>query len=311
EPAADSDAMTRKVVNDAAAYIRGLAELRGRNADWAEKAVREAVSLSASEAKEQNVIDFIAADTRALLNAIDGFEVDVRGRSVTLATADMQVEVIDPDWRTELLGVITNPNIIYLLMLLGFYGLIFELANPGNIFPGVVGAICLLLALYAVQVLPVNYAGVALIVLGVAFMVGELFMPSFGALGIGGLIAFVIGSIIMFDPASTGYQVSLWLIGASAALTALFIMAAIGLMLKSHRRAVTTGSEEMLTARGRVLEDFSGGDVYTGRVFIHGETWQAHSQHKLTTGQGVRVISRDGLKLEVEAVAEDQPALET
>lgn len=290
------DAMSKKMVNDAVAYIRSLAELRGRNADWAEKAVREAASLSAGEAEKQGVIDLVAEDVEALLAAIDGYEVKVRERQVALATGDMQVEVIEPDWRTELLAVITNPNIVYLLMLLGFYGLIFELANPGSIFPGVIGAICLILALYAVQVLPVNYAGLALIILGIAFMVGELFMPSFGALGIGGLMAFVFGSIILFETEGTGYEISIWLIGATAVTTAVLMMFALGLVLRSHRRKVVTGAEEMVGSTGRALEDFET----EGRVFVHGETWQGRTSRPVRSGDGVRVIRRQGLMLEIE-----------
>ncbi len=295
-PQPGTDAMSKKMVNDAVAYIRSLAELRGRNADWAEKAVREAASLSAGEAEKQGVIDLVAEDVEALLAAIDGYEVKVHERKIVLATGDMQVEVIEPDWRTELLAVITNPNIVYLLMLLGFYGLIFELANPGSILPGVIGAISLILALYAVQVLPVNYAGLALIILGIAFMAGELFMPSFGALGIGGLIAFVFGSIILFETEGTGYEISIWLIGATAVTTAVLMMFALGLVLRSHRRKVVTGAEEMIGSQGRALEDFDD----EGRVFVHGETWRCRTRRPVRAGDNIRVISRHGLMLEVE-----------
>lgn len=293
---ADGDAMSRKMVNDAVAYIRGLAELRGRNADWAERAVREAASLSSGEAEAMNVVDLTAKNSDDLLARIDGLRVNVRDNEVSLQTGNLRIEPFDPDWRTEFLAIITNPNIVYMLMLLGFYGLIFELANPGYILPGVVGAISLILALYAVQVLPVNYAGVALIVLGLAFMVGEMFAPSFGALGIGGLIAFVIGSVILFDAEGTGYELSLWLIGSAAVMTALLIMAALGLAIRSHRIKVVSGSEQMIGSVGRVLEDFRG----QGRIFVHGETWQAHSDQPLSVGDSVRVVERQGLKLKVE-----------
>lgn len=304
KPAADDqrgaqpagDAMSRKMVNDAVAYIRGLAELRDRNADWAERAVREAASLSANDAKTQNVIDVIAANPRELLAAINGRSVNVRGKQITIDSENLEIVSFDQDWRTELLAVITNPNIVYLLMLLGFYGLIFELANPGYILPGVVGAICLILALYAMQVLPVNYAGIALILIGLAFMTGEMFVPSFGALGIGGLVAFVIGSIILFETDNTGYEISMWLVGTTAVLSGLFIMAAMGLVVRSHRRRVTTGSEEMIGSIGNVLEDCDG----RGRVFVHGETWNCHSTRSLRAGDRVRVVNREGLLLEVE-----------
>lgn len=290
------DAMSHKMVNDAVAYIRSLAELRGRNADWAEKAVREAASLSAGEAQQRNVVNIVADSMTALLAAIDGYTVKVRDREMTLDTAGAAVESFDQDWRTELLAIITDPNIVYLLMLAGFYGLIFELANPGYILPGVVGAICLILALYALQVLPVNYAGVALILLGLAFMTGEMFVPSFGALGIGGLIAFVIGSIILFETDRSSYELSIWMIGTASVLSGLFIMAAMSLLIRSHRRKVTTGAEEMIGSIGRALEDFEG----DGRVFVHGETWRCHGDQRFRAGDSVRVVSRKGLLLEVE-----------
>lgn len=296
KPARPADAMSKKMVNDAVAYIRSLAELRDRNADWAEKAVREAASLSANEAEARNVVDIVAPDTDALLAGIDGMSVSVRGEPVTIKSQDLEIRHFAQDWRTELLAVITDPNIVYLLMLLGFYGLIFELANPGYILPGVVGAISLILALYAMQVLPVNYAGIALILVGLAFMVGEMFVPSFGALGIGGVIAFVIGSIILFETDNTSYEISYWLIGVTAVLSGLFVMAAIGLLVGSHRRRVTTGSEEMIGSIGKVMEDFEG----KGRVFVHGEAWNCHSPYKLHAGDSVRVVNRDGLLLEVE-----------
>ncbi|MDZ7735810.1 MAG: nodulation protein NfeD [Gammaproteobacteria bacterium] len=291
-----SDAMSRKMINDSVAYIRSLAELRGRNAEWAEKAVREAASLSANEALARNVVNVIAANSGELLEAIDGYTVTVRERQVELNTENTTVESFDQDWRTELLAVITNPNIVYLLMLVGFYGLIFELANPGYILPGVTGAICLIIALYALQVLPVNYAGVALILLGLAFMTGEMFVPSFGALGIGGLIAFVIGSIILFETDRSSYEISIWLIGSASVLSGLVIMAAMGLLIRSHRRRVVTGSEEMIGSVGRAIEDFEG----EGRVFVHGEIWRCHSDQRFHVGDSVRVVSRNGLLLEVE-----------
>ena len=290
------DAMSHKMVNDAVAYIRSLAELRGRNAEWAEKAVREAASLSANEAQQQNVVNVIAANPAELLAAVDGYTVNVRDRQLTLNTDNAAIESFDQDWRTELLAIITDPNIVYLLMLVGFYGLIFELANPGYILPGVVGAICLILALYALQVLPVNYAGVALILLGLAFMTGEMFVPSFGALGIGGLIAFVIGSIILFETDRSSYELSVWMIATASVLSGLFVMAAMGLLIRSHRRKVKTGAEEMIGSIGRALEDFEG----EGRVFVHGETWRCHSDQHFRAGDSVRVVSRNGLLLEIE-----------
>lgn len=260
--------MSRKIINDALAYRCSLAQMRGRNAEWAEKAVREGASLSAEEALAQNVIDLVVADLDALLAALEGREVKVQDASRTLTLKDAAIETVEPDWRSRLLAIITNPTIAYMLMLLGFYGLFFELANPGYVLPGVVGAICLLLALYA---LPVNYAGLALILVGVAFMAAEMFMPSFGALGIGGLIAFVIGSVILFDTEAAHYKVSLPVIGGFALLSALFFMGVLAMALKIHRRKSVSGAEEMIGSFAEVLEDFVG----VGRVRTHGETWQA------------------------------------
>ena len=290
------DAMSHKMVNDAVAYIRSLAELRNRNADWAEKAVREAASLSANEARANNVVDILAGSTSELLALMDGRTVSVGEQQVTLTTEQAKVETFAQDWRTELLAIITNPSIVYLLMMIGFYGLIFELANPGYILPGVVGAICLIIALYAVQVLPVNYAGVALILIGLAFMVGEIFVPSFGALGIGGLVAFVIGSIILFETDASSYELSIWMIAAAALMSALFIMGAMGLLIRSLQRKVVSGAEEMIGSIGRAVEDCEG----EGRVFVHGETWRCRSNQLLHAGDSVRVVNREGLLLEVE-----------
>lgn len=295
--------MERKVTNDAVAYIRGLAQLRGRNADWAEKAVREAASLHAQAALEKGVIDLIAPDLRSLLRKIDGREVMLPGGAVTLHTADIEVRRYDPDWRTKLLGVITDPNIAYILMLIGIYGLIFEFANPGTVVPGTLGAIALLLALYAFQVLPINYAGLGLILLGIGLMVGEAFAPSFGMLGIGGVIAFVIGSVILMDTTAPTYQIALSLIGTFAALSALLFVFLIGMVIRSRRSAVVSGREEMIGAAAVALEDFAE----RGQVRAHSEIWQAHSRIPLRKGQRVRVTGLAGLVLEVEPEATAEP----
>jgi len=289
-------AMERKAINDAAAYIRGLAELRGRNAEWAVAAVREAASLSAEEAVQQNVIDLVVADLPALLEALDGRVVTVKERQVTLATAGLEVTTQAPDWRSELLAIITNPNVAYLLMLLGIYGIFFELANPGAIIPGVIGVIALVLALYAFHVLPVNYAGVALVLIGMAFMVAEIFMPSFGALGIGGLVAFIAGSVILIDTDISAFQLSLPLVAALALSSAAFMMLVASLALRQRRRPVVSGREQMIGSVGEALESFTG----DGAVHVHGEHWLAHSDLPVTRGQAVRVLTIDGLKLEIE-----------
>ena len=238
--------MERKTVHDAAAYIRGLAELRGRNAEWAERAVREAVSLTAEAALEENVIDVVAVDVAELMEAIDGLSVTVGNETVEISTENLVVEIYEPDWRTRLLMVITDPNVAYLLMLAGAYGLLLEGYNPGAFVPGIVGAICLLLALFAFQVLPVNYAGLALIALGIALMVGEAFAPSFGALGLGGIIAFVFGSVILMDTDIPGFAISRVLIGTLAAVGGTLMLALILFLMRSRRRPVVSGTEGML-----------------------------------------------------------------
>ena len=289
--------MEDKIVNDAVAYIRSLAQLRGRNADWAERAVREAASLSAREALAENVIDLIASDIDTLLAELDGRQVEVRGEELTLATADHEVVSYAPDWRTDILGLITNPNVAYILMLIGIYGIILEFYNPGMMFPGVTGAISLLLALYAFQVLPVNYAGLALIGLGIAMMVSEMLLPSFGALGIGGVVAFVVGSIMLMDTDAPGFGISWQVVGGTSLGAAALLLLLITMLSRSHRGAVVTGQEEMVHSRARVI-DWQGG---AGRVRVHGEIWRARGPADLAPGQEVRVVAIDGLTLEVEA----------
>ncbi len=296
ETRAGGDAMKNKAINDAVAYIRGLAELHGRNQDWAEKAVREAASLPASDALKLNVIDIIAISMVDLLQQVQGREVKVQGQKRSLQTGGRVIQQIDPDWRSRLLSVITNPNIAYILMLIGIYGLIFELSNPGAIVPGTVGAISLLLALYSFQMLPINYAGMALILLGVALMVGEAFAPSFGMLGIGGVIAFVFGSIILMDTQVPGFAIDTSVIIIFSATSALIFIFVIGLALKARRRPVVSGLEELTGDTAIVMADFDN----RGRVSIHSESWNAISSVPLYKGQQVKVVGIKGLTLEVE-----------
>jgi len=296
------DALERKMVNDAVAYITALANRHGRNAEWAEKAVREAVSLSAQEALEIKVIDLMAMSLEDLLQQVDGREVVMEGGGkVTLATRDLTIIRSEPDWRTKLLAVLTDPNVAYILMLLGIYGLIYELANPGFVLPGVVGAICLLLALYTFQILPINYAGLALIVLGITFMIGEAFAPSFGALGIGGIVSFVVGSIILMDEESM--RISIPLIGGTALASAGFILWVMGRMYTISRKKVITGTEELVGSIGEAMADFTD----EGRIWVHGESWRALSPTPVNKGQKVQVISQDGLLLQVKIIEEDMP----
>jgi membrane-bound serine protease (ClpP class) len=292
-----SDTMTRKHVHDAAAYIRGLAQMRGRNVEWAERAVREAVSLSSAEALKLKVIDLVAEDVPQLLRRLDGRKFNIAGTERVLDTAGAVATAFEPDWRTRLLSVITDPSIAYMLVLLGLYAIAFEFYNPGLVFPGVVGAICVLIALYAFQMLPVNYAGLALILLGIGFMAGEAFFPTYGSLGIGGLIAFVIGSVILIDTDIPGYGVPFALIGGFAVASAAFLMLMVGVALKARRRPVVSGREELIGSAGEVLEDFDE----EGWARVHSETWRVRAAMPLKAGQRVRVAAMDGLVLDVVA----------
>ncbi len=296
DPSVPGDAMSRKLVNDAVAYIRSLAQMRGRNAEWAELAVREGASLSAQDALAGRVIDLVATDLPTLLRALDGRKVHVHGLIRPIQTGRAPVEAIAPDWRNRLLAAVTNPNIAYLLMLLGFYGLFFELGNPGYVLPGVMGAICLLVALYALQLLPVNYAGLALMVIGIAFMIAEAFAPGMGALGLGGIVAFVIGSVILFDANGNGLSLSIPLIMGLAAASAVLFVTVTAMALRLRRQPAVSGAEEMVGSLGEALEDFRG----AGRILVHGESWQARSTTAIKKGQRVRVTGLHGLILSIE-----------
>jgi membrane-bound serine protease (ClpP class) len=291
-----TNASERKAINDAVAYIRSLAEQRGRNADWAERAVRAAESLSAQAALEAGVIDLIANDLDDLLTKLDGRQVSVNGNEQTLDTDGMIYERVEPDWRTRLLAVITNPTVAYMLMLLGIYGLIFEGYNPGAILPGVVGAIALLLALFSFQILPVNYAGLALIVLGIVLMIAEFMVPSFGALGFGGIAAFIFGSVILIDTDVPGYGVSIPLLGAIATTAAFALFGVIWLAMRARTLPVVSGIEQLTRAVATALEDFD----QEGAVWVHGERWRARSTTPVHKGQQLRVVAVDNLVLRFE-----------
>ncbi len=292
-------AMERKVLEDAVSYIRGLAERHGRNADWAEEAVREAVNLGAEQALELGVVDVVAPDLNSLLSAIDGRTVQMATSERTLETADLELVRSEPDWRTRLLSVITDPNVAYFLMIIGFYGIIFELANPGAVVPGVIGAISLVLALFAFQVLSVNYAGLALIMLGLAFIVGEAFVPSFGILGIGGIVAFVTGSVILMD--GSHRQISLPTIGGTAVVAGGFMLWTVTRFIGLRRRHPVSGSEQIVHEHGLALDDFKPEhDQFLGHVRVSGERWNARSGSAITDGMEVRVTGIDGLTLQVE-----------
>jgi len=312
EPSADTppvpgSAMERKVLNDAIAYIRGLAERHGRNVEWAEKAVTEAATLTAKEALEQNVIEFIAENHADLLQQLDGYEVKMDSQVVALETAGAAIETFEPNWRIRILSAIANPEIVLLLGIIGLYGLMYEGWNPGAIVPGVVGVICLLLAAYALQVLPVNYAGLALIIVGIALMVAEAFAPSFGALGLGGIAAFVFGAILMFDSDIPGFGISVTFVIGIAIASALFIIWTVSYMLKLRRRGAVSGAESIVGGIGTALEDFEG----EGRIWLESEAWHAVSNVPIRKDQQVIVTAMDGLVLQIEPVPErtaDAPA---
>ncbi|WP_203299090.1 NfeD family protein [Marinobacter sediminum] len=294
-------AMERKVLEDAVSYIRGLAERHGRNADWAEEAVREAVNLSANAALEQNVIDVVAPSLGDLLRQIDGRTVRTARGDLVLATSSLALVRSQPDWRTRLLSVITDPNVAYFLMIIGFYGIIFELANPGAVVPGVIGAISLILALFAFQVLSVNYAGLALILLGLAFIVGEAFVPSFGILGVGGIVAFVTGSVILMD--GSHRDISLPTIGGTAVVAAGFILWTVTKFIGLRRKGPVSGSELMIREHGLALENFAQErDQYRGHVRLNGERWNAICSNPVGEGDSVRVMAMDGLTVTVEVL---------
>src|SRR6056297_2114615 len=300
EPVA-GDASSRKAINDAVAYIKGLANRHGRNAEWAERAVREAVSLTAAEALERNVIDVVAEHLPELLEAIDGREVRMDEGTRTLATADLQATEIEADWRTELLAIITNPTLAYILLMVGIYGLILEGYNPGALVPGVIGGICLLLALYAFQILPVNYAGLALMALGLALIAVELFVPSFGILGIGGVIAVMFGSVILFDSGVPGLEMNTGLIAGMGFGSALIFGAIVWLAARSVRKPRQTGREALTGEQAEAISDFSDGQ---GRVHLQGEDWRARSSRPVARGDKVRVVDMEdeGFVLDVEPI---------
>jgi membrane-bound serine protease (ClpP class) len=297
------DALTRKQINDAAAYIRGLAQLRGRNADWAEQAVRESLSLSAHEALKLKVVDYVANDVADLLKQLDGKSLNVSGQMLRLSTAGAALIDHAPDWRTQLLAVITNPSVALLLIMFGVYGLIFEFINPGSGVGGVLGGICLLLGLYALQLLPVNYAGVGLILLGIAFMIAEAFLPSFGVIGFGGVVAFVVGAVILMDTDVPGFGIPLTLIIGMALISALLLMTLVGMALKARRRALVSGDAGLVGSQATVTGLLPGLPM-SGWVQLQGERWQVQSRSPLHLGQHVRVVARTGVMLDVVALEE-------
>lgn len=292
-----ADTETRKIINDAIAYIRGLATLNNRNADWAADAVRSAVSVPASEALSLHVIDAVATDVPDLLRQIDSKVVTVNGKPERLATAGLSIVDVPQDWRTELLGLITNPDVAFILMLIGIYGLILEFFNPGAVAPGLVGTISLLIAFYALAFIPINYAGVALVIIGIGLMLAEIHIGAFGTLGVGGIVAFVIGALLMFPARGTGFTLSWGVVLGAALGSAALILLALATLLRSRKRPVVTGSEALIGAEGEAVS----WDGDEGRVRVQGEIWRARAGAPLAAGQRIKIVKRDGLILCVEA----------
>lgn len=294
------DAMKAKIENDAAAYLRSLAQLRGRNPDFAERAVREAASLSADEALKAGVIDLVASDLEDLLERVDGREVTLdSGNKLRLATAGAEVRRITPDWRTGLLALLSNPQLALVLMMIGIYGLFFEFTSPGFSVPGVAGLICLLIALYAFQLLPVNWAGVALIAIGATLMLAEAFLPSFGALGVGGIVAFVVGGLFLMDTEAPGFGIPLPFIVGLALVSAALILAVGTLAARTRKRAVVSGREALIGSVG-VVTSFTDDGVWAQ---VQGESWRVTAIEPLAPGNHVRVTGLSGLTLQVEPIA--------
>ena len=291
--------LEKKIINDASAYIKALAEKHNRNDEWAVQAVQEAVSLTASEALELNVINIVAENLEDLLDQLDGFPLIADGEPVTLMTSEVRVNHFEQSWRYKLLGVISDPTIAYLLLLLGFYGLIYELANPGFLLPGVAGGISLILALYALQLLPVNYSGLVLMILGIGFLIGEAFMPSFGTLGIGGIIAFAAGSLILIDDKTM--RVALPTIIGTTAVSAFLVLLLMSRVAMMRRKRIHTGIEAMVGTIGEARSDFTG----SGLVWVNGESWNAQSNVPVKKGEQVKILAVCGLDLIIEPSKED------
>jgi len=285
----------RKALNDTIAMLRSLAQLRGRNVEWAEKAVRDAATLTAEDALKEGVIDVVARDIDELLTKIDGRKVTINSVEHTIATRSIAQTVFEPDWRTRLLGVISDPNVAFILLLIGIYGLLFEFWNPGGLVAGVVGAVCLLLGLTALTTLPVQYAALGLVALGIALMITEAFAPGLGILGIGGVVAFIIGSVFLFDPAGADIDisVSLPLIVGSAATTGALALFVLGATVKARSRPALTGAEQMIGSVGEVIE-WSG---LQGRIRVHGEIWNARAEEPFAPSDAVVVVQREDLTL--------------
>ncbi len=289
--------MSQKSENDIAAFARSIAEERGRNADWAESAVRSSTSSTAMDAKEAGVIDFIAVSREDLLQKLNNFKLALKEDTLTLITTGVTFSPLEPNLRENILMKIADPNLAYIFMLAGLIGLYFELSNPGAIFPGVLGAISLLLGLYAVQTLPVNVVGLLLLLLAVVFLALEIFITSGGILGVAGLVSLLFGSLMLFDKAETGISISLSVLAPTFISFSIFMGLIIFMVTKASKLKTTTGMEGLVGEMGRVMEDFDG--QKTGQVFLHGEIWTAQSDEPLSKNDSVEVKSLNGMILNV------------
>jgi membrane-bound serine protease (ClpP class) len=294
--ASSPDVHERKAMQDASAYIRSLAQLRGRNADWGAKAVTEAASLSATEAKAQDVVEIIATDERDLLRQLDGRTVKIAGGERVLHLGGATIATFAPDWHFRALSIIANPSVAMILMLIGIYGLIFEFGHPGYVFPGVIGAVSLLLGLYALHLLPVNYAGLALMAIGIGFMVAEVFVPAYGSLGLGGVAAFVIGALMLIDTEVPGFGIPLSLVAVLALVTVGFVIVVMRMAVRARRSPIVSGIRSLVGADGEMLEDAQE----TGWASIRGETWHVSVASPISKGARIRVVGMNGLVPVVE-----------
>lgn len=300
DEATQTSTMSKKVTSDAVAYIRTLAQLRGRDPDFAEKAVLDAATMTSEEALKAGVINIVAKNRTDLLNQLDGMSVEQHHARIKLSTQHAEIEKIQPDWRMRFLLVITDPTIAYMLLLLGIYGIFFELMNPGFIAPGVIGGVAILVALYALQLLPINYAGLALILLGIVFIVAEAFAPSFGALGLGGTVSFILGSIFLMDTELEHYQIAWSAIWAMAAINIMILVLLMKMLMKSRRNPILHGTNVLVGATGRTI----GGIDLRGQVMIHGEIWEVQAKSPIEANKPVKVLKAEGLLLEVEELEE-------
>ncbi len=297
------DTMMKKVENDAAAYARSLAQKRGRNQDWAEQAVRDSVSISAEEALDLSVIDLTADNTAHLLKQLDGYKYIRNGKTVTFTSQGVVLQQIEMNWREKILNALSNPNIAYLLLMLGMIGIFFEISQPGVILPGAIGAIAVLLALFAFSSLPINYVGVLLIILAIVLFILEVKVVSYGMLAIGGIISMALGSIMLIDSSEPYLQISRAVIAATVAVSAGFFLLATGMVVKTQKRPAISGQEGMIGETGEAIDPIND----TGMVFVHGEYWQACSDQPIAAGAKIRIVKvMEGLKLQVEAIKPEE-----